>query len=105
MLVARQGPRRASVMNRVYGKRDMDHHRWGEGLHFAKTYIRVLTSLADVVLDCFARGGTFPAARILMGRHFLAAEIDTATAQAANERMRQIPPPLTEQESAQMVLA
>ena len=104
-IFATLGPRRASVMNRIYGKRDKEHHRWGDGLHFAKVYIRVLTAPGDVILDCFAGGGTVPAACVMKGRHFLACEIDPATAAQANARLREIPPPLLGEEPAQMALA
>lgn len=105
-LFATKGPRRCSVMNRFFGKRDKLHHRWGDGIHFAAKYVSVLTAPGDVVLDPFAGGGTVPAACIMTGRTFYACEIDPATANAANERLAHAPRPLlTEAAPAQMALA
>lgn len=104
-IFATKGPKRCSVMNRVYGKRDKLWHAWGDGLHFAATYIRILTAPGDTVLDPFTGGGTVPAAAIMAGRNFLACEIDPATAASARDRLRYVAPPLLEEAAQQLELA
>jgi hypothetical protein len=93
-IFATRGPKRCSIMNRTYGKRDKTHHAWGDGAHFARTYLRALTQPGEIVLDPFAGGGTVPAAAISVGRHFYACEIDPARAAAANTRLLTAPRPL-----------
>lgn len=97
-IFATKGPKKCSVMNRVYGKRDKEHHKWGDGLHFARTYIEVLTRPGDVVLDPFVGGGTVPAACVMRGRHFYGCEIDPVTAERSRSRLATVAytPTLTE---------
>lgn len=100
-----RGPRRASLMNRFFGRRDKAWHKWGDGLAFAATYIRVLTLPGDIVLDPFTGGGTVPAACITTDRRYIACEIDPATAEHARQRLRLAPRPLLEPQPEQLALA
>ena len=74
--------------------KDKRYHRWQQSTTPAIWYIRQLTDLNDVILDPFCGWGTYPAACKMLGRHYLAFEIDSAVAADARQRMRQTQPPL-----------
>jgi len=93
-IFATRGPRKTSIMNRFFGKRDKAFHEWGDGANFAIQYISVLAAPGSVVLDPFTGGGTVPAAAKTLGRHFVAFEIDAKTAAAARGRIANTQPPL-----------
>lgn len=93
-IFATKGPRKVSVMNRFFGKRDKTFHEWGDGGAFALQYISVLTAPEAVVLDPFTGGGTVPAACATLGRHYVAFEINPEHAANARDRIANLPPPL-----------
>lgn len=79
-------------------------HRWSkpEGLIFKWTQA---FSLVDfVILDPFTGGGTVPAVCKMLGRQYLAFEIDPATADLARERVRNTQPPLFVPEPEQLAM-
>ena len=81
-----------------------DNHKW------AKTpdvTLRIVDSFCDrcsVILDPFTGGGTVPAVCKMLGRRWLAFEIDPDTAERARERVRMTQPPLFVPEPEQMEL-
>lgn len=79
------------------------YHRWGDGVGFMFPYINALTSDDDVVVDPFTGGGTVPAVCKMLGRHYLAFEIDAATAEDARERVVNTQPPLFVPEPEQLI--
>jgi len=99
-IFATKGPKKVSVMNRFFGKRDKQYHEWGDGGAFALQYISVLCGPGGLVLDPFTGGGTVPAAAKTLGRHFVAFEINPTTAAAARGRIAntQIPLPMAYEE-------
>ena len=60
-----------------------------------------------VILDPFTGGGTVPAVCKMLGRNYIAFEIEPATAEAARERVLNTQPPLfvLEPEQVEMQLA
>jgi len=86
--------RTLSIMNRSFGKRDKVHHEWGDGANFFSRYIQVLTESDQVIFDPFTGGGTVPAVCKMLGRKWLAFEINPAVAERAQERVRNTPSPL-----------
>ena len=74
--------------------RDKDHHEWGQGKSLPERYIDRLTEPGNIVYDPFTGGGTVPAVCKMLGRHYIASEIDPATAERARERVLMTQPPL-----------
>ena len=62
-------------------------HEWGQGAGFFAYYIDRWTLPGDIILDPFVGGGTVPAVCKILERHYLAFEIDPATADKARERV------------------
>lgn len=93
-IFATKGPKKVSVMNRFFGKRDKAFHAWGDGANFAMQYISTLSGPGAIVLDPFTGGGTVPAAAKTLGRRFLAFEINPATAADARDRIANTQVPL-----------
>jgi len=85
---------------------DKQYHKWGQPLACFKPHIEVLTDCEDIVLDPFCGGGTVPAVCKMLGRHYLAFEIEPDVAERARERVRNTQPPLfvMEPEQAEMAL-
>jgi len=73
---------------------DKQFHEWGQGVGFAFKTIDILTSSEDTVWDPFVGGGTTAAACKMLGRNYLAFEIDPGTAQIARDRLLNTQPPL-----------
>lgn len=71
---------------------DKRYHRWGQSLG------AILSTLikfeGDVVVDPFCGGGTLPVAAKILGRKYLAFEIDLNYCNIARERVRNTQPPL-----------
>ena len=76
-------------------------HRWGQSVAWA-WWINQID--AHVVWDPFIGGGTVPATCKMLGRKWLAFEIDPAVAEQARERVRMTQPPLFVPEPQQMEL-
>jgi DNA modification methylase len=76
------------------GGRDKRHHSWGDNTLMFINLIERLTDKGGLVFDPFAGGGSVPAACRVLGRNYLAFEIDPDTAQVARERIKTIQPRL-----------
>jgi len=68
-----------------------DGHAWQKHPAAIAQYLRILPGL---VFDPFTGGGTVPAVCKMLGRHYLAFEIDPETAERARARVRNTQPPL-----------
>lgn len=73
-------------------KQDKRYHPWGQSESTARYYIEQLSSPGDIVWEPFAGGGTTLAACKVLGRHFIAFELDPATADTARRRLEQVEP-------------
>jgi hypothetical protein len=72
------------------GGRDKQHHDWGQDESEVEYLIQRLTEPGQLVVDPFCGGGTIPAACKLLGRRWLATEIDRATALVARKRLAEM---------------
>ena len=79
-----------------------DIHLWGDSTAFFLEYTYRLTEPDSVIFDAFTGGGTVPAVCKMLGRRWLAFEIDPDTAERARERVRNTQPPLFVMEPEQM---
>lgn len=70
------------------------NHEWSKGQSTVLGWIEKFTVPGAIVLDPFGGGGTIPAACRMLGRNFLAFEIDPATANKARQRIANTQPPL-----------
>ena len=70
-------------------------------------YIDALTDDQSIVFDPFTGGGTVPAVCKMLGRNYIAFEIDPDTAERARQRVANTQPPLfvLQPEQAEMELA
>lgn len=79
-----------------------EFHRWGQGAPFFAYYIDRWSEPGDIIVDPFTGGGTVPAVCKMLGRRYLAFEIDPDTAQLARDRVRDTQPPLFVPEPEQL---
>jgi DNA modification methylase len=84
--------------------RDKSYHGWGQNELPAKIWIRYLCDADGIVFDPFTGGGTVPAVCKMLGRNYVAFEIDPDTAEKARERVQNTQPPLFVLEPEQMEL-
>lgn len=75
-------------------KYSKNFHEWGQGAPFFAYYIDRWTEEGDIVIDPFGGGGTTAAVCKMLGRRWLAFEIDPATAERARERVLMAQSPL-----------
>lgn len=73
---------------------DKRFHEWGQGDGLALKCIEMLTIPNAVVYDSFTGGGTVPAVCKMLGRNYVASEIDPDVARRARDRVRMTQPPL-----------
>lgn len=73
---------------------DMHNHKWTKSPKFTEQALEAFSRQCGVVLDCFCGGGTVPAVCKMLGRHWIAMEIDPDTAEAARQRVLHTQPPL-----------
>ena len=90
------------VFDLIYNPRDKRFHKWGQGTAWFSYYISKLTTVESVLFDPFCGGGTVPTVCKMLGRNYLAFEIDPATAELARERVRLTQPPLFVPETEQL---
>lgn len=76
------------------GKQSKTYHGWGDDIGAFTEWIRRMSIPGAIVFDPFTGGGTVPAVCKMLGRHYLAFEIDPDTAETARERVRNTQPPL-----------
>ena len=81
-------------------------HQWRKGLEESEHYIQGFSVRDSIILEPFCGGGTIPYVSKMLGRKWLAFEIDPDTAERARERVRNTQPPLfvIEPEQAEMEL-
>jgi hypothetical protein len=69
------------------GGRDKRFHVWGQPESEARYLLTRLTEANDLVVDPFAGGGTVPAVCKMLGRRWLATEVDQETVAVARKRL------------------
>jgi len=81
-------------------------HKWHKYDGVVCRWVSNFTTINDVIWDPFTGGGTVPAVCKMLGRRWLAFEIDPDVAETARERVRNTQPPLfvLEHEQAEMTL-
>lgn len=67
---------------------------WGKPTGSIRKWLPVFSKTGEVVVDFFAGYGTIPVICKILGRNYLAFEIDPARAEPARERVRNTQPPL-----------
>jgi DNA modification methylase len=80
------------------------NHGWSKPIRFFEFWIPRFVKNDDIVFDPFTGGGTVPAVCKMLGHHWLAFEIDPATADTARERVRNTQPPLFVLQPEQLTL-
>lgn len=73
---------------------DKRFHEWGQGDGYSIKIIDLLTNANAIIFDPFTGGGTVPAVCKMLGRNYIAFEIDPDVAERARERVRNTQPPL-----------
>lgn len=76
------------------GNYDINGSNWGKGTSVPLRYIETFSPVNGIVLDVFTGSGTIPALAKLLGRQYLAFEIDPETAAVARQRVANTQPPL-----------
>lgn len=69
-------------------------HKWTKDEAAIINWTQSFTDSSAIVLDPFTGGGTVPAVCKMLGRRWLAFEIDSPTADDARKRVRETQPPL-----------
>jgi DNA modification methylase len=77
------------MLESVSGTGWVGDHKWRKNPAAFTTWLRAFTRADSVVLDPFTGGGTVPAVCKMLGRNYLAFEIDPATAARARVRVEQ----------------
>jgi len=72
----------------------INRHLWAKDQPVTMRWLDAFCEPNEVVFDPFTGGGTVPAVCKMLGRRWLAFEIDSATAEMARERVRNTQPPL-----------
>jgi len=80
-------------------------HWWTKNADCVAYYLSAFSERNDVVYDPFSGSGTVPAVCKMLGRQYIAFEIDPDTANLARERIANTQPPLFVPEPEQMELA
>lgn len=80
------------------------HHKWGKTERFTEQAISAFTAPQATVYDPFTGGGTVPAVCKMLGRNYIASEIDPDTAERARQRVLMTQPPLFVQSEEQSEL-
>lgn len=70
------------------------YHRWGKSERTTGYYMAAFSVPDAIVLDTFSGSGTVPAVCKMLGRNYIAFEIDPDTAARARERVANTQPPL-----------
>jgi hypothetical protein len=84
---------------------DKRYHEWGQGEGFVIKMIEMLTRPGAIIADFFTGGGQVPAVCKMLGRNYVAFEIDPLTAERARERVLLTQPPLFVLQPEQVELA
>jgi DNA modification methylase len=81
------------------------NHEWAKDPDALAKVIEAFCQSGAVIFDPFCGGGTVPAVCKMLGRHYVAFEIDPATAERARQRVAQTQLPLFVVQPAQLELA
>ena len=87
--------------SRKHGK----HHIWGKDPNTIARWITAFSKDGSLILDPFTGGATVPAVCKMLGRRWLAFEIDPPTAELARKRVRETQPPLFVPQPEQLDMA
>ena len=77
-------------------------HKWSKPVPIITKWIDGFVEKGSIIIDPFTGGGTVPVVCKMLGRRWLAFEIDPDTAERARERVRNTQPPLFVMEPEQM---
>lgn len=91
-------------MSTIKGNYALAGANWGKGIYALAQFILSLTRTNDVIFDPFGGSGSIPAVCKMLGRNYVAFEIDPATAERARERVANTQPPLFVLQPEQMSL-
>jgi len=80
------------------------NHPWSKPPEWIAYYMEAMSCIGNIVVDPFVGGGTVPAVCKMLGRRYLAFEIDPDVAETARERVRNTQMPLFVLEPEQMTL-
>ncbi len=80
-------------------------HKWMKGRKETTSWINSFSNSGDIVFDPFSGSGTIPAVCKMLGRNYIAFEIDSETAELARERVLNTQPPLFVLEPEQLELS
>ena len=83
---------------------DKRFHKWGDSAKFFVNYTNALSDIGDALFDPFVGSGTVPAVCKILGRNYIAFEIDPETADLARGRVLNTQPPLFVPEPEQLEL-
>jgi DNA modification methylase len=86
------------------GSNNLHHGKWDKSFNATLKWTSAFVGHDAITLDPFTGGGTVPAVCKMLGRRWLAFEIDPNTAEKARERVRMTQPPLFVMEPEQMEL-
>lgn len=79
--------------------------KWNKNPEAMAKWLDAFTTPGAIVYDPFTGGGTVPAVCKMLGRHYIASEIDPGTAERARQRVRDTQPPLLVVEPEQLRMA
>jgi DNA modification methylase len=79
-------------------------HKWGKNFGSVSYYINTFIEPGALVLDPFTGGGTVPAVCKMLGRNYIAFEIDADTAETARQRVAQTQVPWFVEQPEQLKL-
>lgn len=71
-----------------------NNHKWNKDPGYIASHLTAFTIPNAIIFDPFTGGGTVPAVCKMLGRNYVAFEIDPDTAERARERVRNTQPPL-----------
>jgi hypothetical protein len=69
-----------------------NNHVWNKDPNYIASHIEAFTNPGDMIVDFFCGGGTMPAVCKMLGRSYIAMEINPDTAKAARERVAETQP-------------
>jgi len=78
----------------IDGRKPANGFKWNKNPAVIERWVDAFTKIDAVVVDPFTGHGVVPAVCKMLGRHYLAFEIDPDVAERARERVRNTQPPL-----------
>ena len=92
----------ADMMRHGWDNSNSSNHLWSKPIPVISKWAEMASVKNEIVFDPFTGGGTVPAVCKMLGRKWLAFEIEPDTAEQARERVRNTQPPLFVMEPEQM---